>query len=175
MRVVNNDVLFEPQSAFSGPAHVGRPRHDPSCGRRSRHDLMHRRARELPRTPGDPALAHRPDRQGEGDRWPVPAHLPSPGADRLSRRGLWHEVLPPEWRTGEGPTLRVDRGRGDPARRTRRSRLGGNVNFKALAREFVERCRRWLGDPDAEINLPSLVSTFEETRRVRQALDRASS
>jgi hypothetical protein len=49
------------------------------------------------------------------------------------------------------------------------------VDIKAAAREFVQRFRRYITDPGIENHLPSLVSAFEETRRIQQALDRASS
>jgi hypothetical protein len=51
----------------------------------------------------------------------------------------------------------------------------GTVDFQAVARGFVERFHRWVRDPDAVSNLPSLVWAFEETKRIQQALDRASS
>jgi hypothetical protein len=50
-----------------------------------------------------------------------------------------------------------------------------DVDFEVSAREFVRRFRQWGRDPAAVINLPSLVWAFEETRRIQQALDRASS
>jgi hypothetical protein len=49
------------------------------------------------------------------------------------------------------------------------------VDVKAAAKEFVRRFRRYLQDPGAEIHLFSLISAFEETKRIQQALDRASS
>jgi hypothetical protein len=49
------------------------------------------------------------------------------------------------------------------------------VDIKAAAREFVRRFRLYTHDPGAESPLPSLISTFEETKRIQQALDRASS
>ena len=49
------------------------------------------------------------------------------------------------------------------------------VDPKAAAREFVQRFRRYIQDPGAENHLSSLISAFEETRRIQQALDRASS
>ena len=49
------------------------------------------------------------------------------------------------------------------------------VDIKAAAREFVLRLRQYIRDSGAENHLPSLVSAFEETRRIQQALDRASS
>jgi hypothetical protein len=49
------------------------------------------------------------------------------------------------------------------------------MDIKAAAREFVRRFRRYVNDPGIENHLPSLVSAFEETRRIQQALDRASS
>ena len=49
------------------------------------------------------------------------------------------------------------------------------VDIKAAAREFVRRFRRYINDFGIENHLPSLVSAFEETRRIQQALDRASS
>jgi len=51
----------------------------------------------------------------------------------------------------------------------------GKVSYEAVAREFVERFRRWNGDPGADGNLPSLVLAFEETKRAQHALKRASS
>jgi hypothetical protein len=50
----------------------------------------------------------------------------------------------------------------------------GDVSFETVATEFVRRSRRWLLDRNAESHLPSLVSAFEETKRIQQALDRAS-
>lgn len=50
----------------------------------------------------------------------------------------------------------------------------GEVDIKAAAREFVRRFRRWLHDPSSEPLLPSILSAFEETRRIQQALDRAT-
>jgi hypothetical protein len=49
------------------------------------------------------------------------------------------------------------------------------MDVKAAAREFVRRFRRYINDPGIENHLPSLVSAFEETKRIQQALDRASS
>ena len=49
------------------------------------------------------------------------------------------------------------------------------VDIKAAAREFVRRFHRYTHDPGAENHLPSLISAFEETKRIQQALDRASS
>jgi hypothetical protein len=49
------------------------------------------------------------------------------------------------------------------------------VDIKAAAREFVRRFRQYIHDPGTEPHLPSLVSAFEETKRIQQALDRASS
>jgi hypothetical protein len=49
------------------------------------------------------------------------------------------------------------------------------VDIKAAAREFVRRFRRYIHEASAENHLPSLTSAFEETRRIHQALDRASS
>jgi hypothetical protein len=49
-----------------------------------------------------------------------------------------------------------------------------NVSIETVAAEFVRRFRRWLLDPNAESHLPSLVSAFEETKRIQKALDRAS-
>ena len=46
------------------------------------------------------------------------------------------------------------------------------VDPKAAAREFIRRFRRYLQDPGAETHLPSLVSAFDETKRIQQALDR---
>jgi hypothetical protein len=58
-----------------------------------------------------------------------------------------------------------------------KNRAGGvdSKAVKAAAREFVRRFRQWVRDPDAATNLPSLVWAFEETKRIQQALDRASS
>lgn len=53
--------------------------------------------------------------------------------------------------------------------------LAREVDIKAAAREYVRRFRRYLQDPAADNHLPSLVSAFEETKRIQQALDRASS
>ncbi len=50
----------------------------------------------------------------------------------------------------------------------------GEVSIKTVAAEFVRRFRQWLLDPDAAGLLPSLVSAFEETKRIQQAWDRAS-
>jgi hypothetical protein len=50
-----------------------------------------------------------------------------------------------------------------------------DIDIKAAAREFVRRFRRFIHDPGAENYLSSLISAFEETRRIQQALDRASS
>lgn len=49
------------------------------------------------------------------------------------------------------------------------------VDVKAAAKEFVRRFRRYLHDPGAEVHLFSLISAFEGTKRIQQALDRASS
>ncbi len=49
------------------------------------------------------------------------------------------------------------------------------MDIKAAARDFVRRFRRYVNDPGIENHLPSLVLAFEETRRIQQALDRASS
>jgi hypothetical protein len=49
------------------------------------------------------------------------------------------------------------------------------VDIKAAAQEFVRRFRQYVHDPGAESHLPSLVSALEETKRIQQALDRASS
>ncbi len=49
------------------------------------------------------------------------------------------------------------------------------ARIKAAAKEFIRRFRRYIQDPGAEDHLPSLVSAFEETKRIQQALDRASS
>jgi hypothetical protein len=51
----------------------------------------------------------------------------------------------------------------------------GDADYELAAREFVERYSQWSRGSDAVGNLPSLVSTFEETRRIQQALERASS
>ncbi len=48
------------------------------------------------------------------------------------------------------------------------------VDIRSAAREFVRRFRQWLHDPGTGNHLPSLVSAFEETKRIQQALDRAS-
>jgi hypothetical protein len=48
------------------------------------------------------------------------------------------------------------------------------VDIKAAAREFVRRFRQYVHNPDDENHLPSFVSAFEETKRIQQALDRAS-
>ncbi len=49
------------------------------------------------------------------------------------------------------------------------------VDIKAAAREFVRRFQQFIRGTSAEDHLPSLVAAFEETKRIRQALDRASS
>jgi hypothetical protein len=49
------------------------------------------------------------------------------------------------------------------------------VDTRAAAREFMRRFREWVHDPVAGPHLPSLVLAFEETKRIQQALDRASS
>ncbi len=50
----------------------------------------------------------------------------------------------------------------------------GEVDIKAAAREFVRRFRQWDQNPGSEQLLPSILTAFEETRRIQQALDRAS-
>jgi hypothetical protein len=49
------------------------------------------------------------------------------------------------------------------------------VQIKAAAREFVRRYHQYIHDPGAKDHLPSLISAFDETKRIQQALDRASS
>jgi len=50
-----------------------------------------------------------------------------------------------------------------------------DIDVKASAREFVRRFRQHIQVPGAENHLPSLISAFEETKRIQQALHRASS
>lgn len=49
------------------------------------------------------------------------------------------------------------------------------ADIKTAAREFVRRFRQWVHDPTAEQLLPSIISGFEETRRIHHALDQATS
>lgn len=47
------------------------------------------------------------------------------------------------------------------------------IDINAAAREFIGRFREHLRDPNSGSNLLSLVSAFEEMRRIFQALDQA--
>jgi hypothetical protein len=50
----------------------------------------------------------------------------------------------------------------------------GDVNFEVAAREFANRFRQWIREPETVNHLPSLVLAFAETKRIQLALDRAS-
>jgi hypothetical protein len=50
----------------------------------------------------------------------------------------------------------------------------GDVNFEGVAREFADRLRRWMHEPEAVNPVPSLILAFIETKRILRALDRAS-